>query len=308
MGKRLVMTALCVPFFLAASIAGEEKPVRPTVEAAYPGLVTGVLSSATVGELPYGVVMDLSGKQVTQQQLDAILAKAPAKLKEQLARNGLFLAQDMATPELLLRAAQEWAATEHKAIEGKPEPDIISDYLQAVVADVTVSDAEIREFYDANPDMFSGAKLGDVKETLGQYLRKTKRQEKVDRHIIALGGKYGVVVSASWLEAEAPLARDNPVDKARASGKPTMVDFGATGCTPCEMMAPILKTLEKKYPAKANILFVHVGEEQVLAARYGVGTIPLQVFFNKDGKEVYRHVGFFAQDKIEAKFAELGVK
>jgi hypothetical protein len=106
MAKRLVMMALCVPLLLAASIAAEEKPVRPTVESAYPGLVTGVLSSATVGELPYGVVMDLNGKQITQKQLDAILAKAPAKLKEQLAKNGLFLAQDMATPELLPRAAQ----------------------------------------------------------------------------------------------------------------------------------------------------------------------------------------------------------
>jgi thioredoxin 1 len=308
MANRLVMMAFCVSLLLATAFAAEEQPVRPAVEAAYPGLVTGVLSSATVGELPDGVLVDLGGKQINQQQLDAILAKAPAKLKQELARNSLFLAQDVATPELLLRAAREWAAAEQKDIEGKAEPDIISDYLQSVVAHVSVSDAEVREFYDGNKEMFGGAKLGDVKETLGQYLRKTKRQEKVDRHVAGLGGKYGVVISASWLAAQAPLARDNPVDKARASGKPTMVDFGATGCTPCEMMAPILKTLEAKYAAKANVFFVHVGENQVLAARYGVRTIPLQVFFDKEGREVSRHTGFFPQDKIEEKLAQMGVK
>ncbi len=87
-----------------------------------------------------------------------------------------------------------------------------------------------------------------------------------------------------------------------------MVDFGSTGCTPCEMMAPILKTLQGKYAGKANVVFVHVGEEQVLAARYGIRTIPLQVFFDKDGKEAYRHTGFFPQDKIEEKLGQLGAK
>jgi thioredoxin 1 len=309
MAKRLVTMALCTSLAMAAALTAEEgQAERRTVEAAYPGLLNGVLSSATVGQLPDGVLVDLGGKQITQPQLDAILARAPAKLKEQLAKNALFLAQDVATPELLLRAAREWAAAEQKDTEGKAESGIISDYLQSVAADVSVSDTEVREFYEGNKDMFSGAKLDDVKEPLRQYLRKTKRQEKVDRHIAGLGGKYGVVISASWLEAQAPLARDNPVDKARASGKPTMVDFGSTGCTPCDMMAPILKTLEAKYATKANVIFVHVGENQVLAARYGVSTIPLQVFFDKDGWEVYRHTGFFPQDKIEERLGAMGVK
>ena len=102
--------------------------------------------------------------------------------------------------------------------------------------------------------------------------------------------------------------RDNPVDKARASGKPSMVDFGRDGCRPCDMMAPILETLKKDYEGKAEILFVHVGEEQILAARYDVRSIPVQVFFDKDGKEVFRHTGFFPQDEIEKKLAKMGVK
>ena len=56
------------------------------------------------------------------------------------------------------------------------------------------------------------------------------------------------------------------------------------------------------------MLFVHVGQEQILAARYGIQTIPMQVFFDKDGKEVFRHVGFWPQEEIEKKLAEMGVQ
>ena len=110
------------------------------------------------------------------------------------------------------------------------------------------------------------------------------------------------------MKEQAALAKDNLVDKARASGLPSMVDFGASGCQPCEMMAPILETLKKKYAGKVNVEFVHVRDEQVLASRYGIQSIPVQVFFDKDGKEVFRHVGFFPQDEIEKKLAEMGVK
>jgi len=72
-------------------------------------------------------------------------------------------------------------------------------------------------------------------------------------------------------------------------------------------MTPILENLKVKYEGKLNVLFVHVRERQILGAKYGIQTIPVQVFFDKDGKEVFRHVGFFPQEEIERKLAEMGV-
>jgi thioredoxin 1 len=63
------------------------------------------------------------------------------------------------------------------------------------------------------------------------------------------------------------------------------------------MMAPILENLKAKYKGKLNVLFVHVRERQVLGAKYGIQTIPVQAFFDKDGNEVFRHVGFFPRRK-----------
>ena len=74
------------------------------------------------------------------------------------------------------------------------------------------------------------------------------------------------------------------------------------------MLAPILETLKKKYDGQANVVVVLVTQEQILAARYGIEAIPVQVFFDKDGKEVFRHLGFFPQEEIEKQMAKLGVK
>ena len=103
------------------------------------------------------------------------------------------------------------------------------------------------------------------------------------------------------------LAKDNPVDTARASGKPSLVDFGSTGCRPCDILAPILDALEEKYAGKLNVVFVHVGQEQILASRYGIQSIPMQFLYDKDGTEVFRHTGFGPQVEIEKKLAEMGV-
>ncbi|MBL7154613.1 MAG: thioredoxin, partial [Phycisphaerae bacterium] len=63
-----------------------------------------------------------------------------------------------------------------------------------------------------------------------------------------------------------------------------------------------------KYEGKVNVLFVHVKEKPILAGRYGVQTIPLQIFFDKSGKEVFRHTGFFSEEEIEKQLLKMGAK
>ena len=69
-----------------------------------------------------------------------------------------------------------------------------------------------------------------------------------------------------------------------------MVDFWATWCGPCKMLAPVIEDLGGKYDGKAVVAKVDVDQNQGLAARYGVMSIPTVVFF-KDGKEIGRKVG-----------------
>jgi thiol-disulfide isomerase/thioredoxin len=71
---------------------------------------------------------------------------------------------------------------------------------------------------------------------------------------------------------------DNPVSMARRSGKPTMVEFGTTGRAPCDMMQPTLDKLPKDYPRQLNVVLDHVGEDQILASRYGLRSILSRIF------------------------------
>lgn len=90
-------------------------------------------------------------------------------------------------------------------------------------------------------------------------------------------------------------------------GQVTMIDLGATTCIPCKMMAPILEKLTAEYQGKAAIVFVDVWLEPDMGKKFKVFMIPTQIFFNAEGQEVSRHVGFMAENDIVEQLAKLGV-
>jgi thioredoxin 1 len=63
--------------------------------------------------------------------------------------------------------------------------------------------------------------------------------------------------------------------------------------------------MRKDFPDSLNVIFVHVGKEQMLAARFSIRSIPVQVFYDANGKEVFRHTGFLAKDKVYSQLAEM---
>jgi len=283
-----------------------EAPAR--VESIYPGLASGVLAYATLDDLPAGILLKAGDVEITTDELDSEVAGAPESMREQLRKNGFFLLEQMATSKLLVQVAREHPDRTEAELPQNSEKDIIRGYFQQIVEKVEVTEAELQEFYRENKGMLGGAKLGQVRKQLHQYILHQKREQALSEHIRTLGQTIPIVVSASWVKEQAILAQDNPVDNARMSGRPSLVDFGASGCRPCDMMAPILNDIKKKYEGKLNVVFVHVRKEQILATRYGIQGIPIQIFFDRDGKEVFRHTGFFSRKEIERKLKEIGVR
>ena len=86
-----------------------------------------------------------------------------------------------------------------------------------------------------------------------------------------------------------------------------MLDLGADKCIPCKMMAPIIEELQKEYAGRASIIFIDVWKHREQAERFGIRVIPTQIFYDKDGKEVSRHMGFLDKESIVATFKKLGV-
>lgn len=88
---------------------------------------------------------------------------------------------------------------------------------------------------------------------------------------------------------------------ARTKGIPVMMEVGSVNCIPCRQMKPILDKLEKQYKDRLQVIFVDIGkdEEKKVATMYGVFVIPTQIFLDKNGKEVARHVGFYPYEEIQ---------
>jgi thioredoxin 1 len=102
-------------------------------------------------------------------------------------------------------------------------------------------------------------------------------------------------------------ARGAEITEVPVKGMVTMVDLGARACIPCKMMAPILEKLEKDYKGKAAIVFIDVWKDKAPAQRFEIRAIPTQIFFDREGKEVYRHMGFMSEKDIVAQLRKMGV-
>lgn len=134
------------------------------------------------------------------------------------------------------------------------------------------------------------------------------------RNLIVAGGVIAIVLAVAVVRAGrvSPEAKEptgmaperTPTALPRAL--PRMVDLGADKCIPCKKMAPILAELKSEYAGRAVIDFIDVWRDPKAGEPYGVRVIPTQVFFDRDGKEVWRHEGFLAKDEIISKLKELG--
>jgi len=90
----------------------------------------------------------------------------------------------------------------------------------------------------------------------------------------------------------------------------TFLEFGSKTCIPCKQMVPVLKSIEENYPKSVKVTFYDVRKPQNkdISIKYKIKTIPTQVFLDANGKEFFRHQGFFPEEKIVKLLEEQGVK
>ena len=90
----------------------------------------------------------------------------------------------------------------------------------------------------------------------------------------------------------------------------TFIELGSVRCIPCQKMQPIMKSIEEKYGEQVKVVFhdVWTPEGSPFADQYAIEVIPTQVFLDKDGKEFYRHQGFFPEEDLIEILKSKGVK
>ena len=103
---------------------------------------------------------------------------------------------------------------------------------------------------------------------------------------------------------EVILSKENFKNEVLESQIPVIVDFWATWCGPCRMIAPILEEIAKEYDGKIKVGKANVDEQMELAMEYKVEVIPT-LFYFKDGQMKAKTVGVMTKEEILNKVNEL---
>jgi len=97
---------------------------------------------------------------------------------------------------------------------------------------------------------------------------------------------------------------------APAEASVTFVELGSVNCVPCKMMQPVMKDIESKYKGQVKVIFYDVWKEEnrLYAEKYKIRAIPTQVFLDKNGREFFRHEGFYPTEEIVKVLSKQGIK
>ena len=99
--------------------------------------------------------------------------------------------------------------------------------------------------------------------------------------------------------SEVTITKDNFIEEVINSDKPVLVDFWATWCAPCRMLAPVLSEIAEEYKESVKVAKINIDDEQELAIKYGIVSIPTVMYF--EGGEIKETlIGLRAKEDFEA--------
>lgn len=98
--------------------------------------------------------------------------------------------------------------------------------------------------------------------------------------------------------AEIKLTDQNFEQEVLHADMPVLVDFWASWCGPCQMLAPVIAEIAEEYAAKVKVGKVNVDEQPNLANRYGIASIPTVMLF-KNGEVVNTSLGYRPKNDLE---------
>ena len=257
-------------------------------------------------------VAQINTRQITVAQFGREMEKVPSPYKEMLQEEPKQFLDQLVLQEVLLQEAERLGVkSDANAKPEEKESSQIQNLLKKEVIDkVKVNKEEIEILYKEHQSKMGKKKLDEVAPLLEELIRDAKGKEKVEEYITSLREKAKVEIDEKRLKDITAVGPDTNTseefNKAVKGGKPLLVDFGANNCVPCRQLRPILKDIAKEQSGKAEILIIDVYKFKSLAAEHKIQVVPTLIFFDKTGKEVYRHMGAWDKDSIVKKLAEIG--
>ncbi len=97
--------------------------------------------------------------------------------------------------------------------------------------------------------------------------------------------------------AEITVTKSNFEKEVLQSDKPVLIDFWASWCGPCRMVAPVIEEIAREYDGEIKVAKINIDEERELARKYKVVSIPTLMVI-KDGQPVNQSIGFQPKESI----------
>ena len=303
---RLIGLTVAVCAIAAASCA-ISAPAK-TIDEMYPTLATDGLRFAVPADLSDGVILESGELKIKPNDLNEQIRLAPEEFWPQMKRNLFFVLETYVGALLLQYEAEEWVA-QNPNINVKPDDEeLILKFLAYLTNDVTVSDDDVNASLEAEKKAHPDVDFEKVKDQFKKLMLDQMVADARRDYISGIGKRYVIKVDQKWLAKQHSAAMDNPIDRARKSGKPTVVSFDSETSEPSKKMKPVFEAVAKDYSNKANIVLIKIEKEPVLGSRFAIDAVPAQLFFDKDGKEAFRHMGLFTKEQIAEKLLELSNK
>ncbi len=257
----------------------------------------------------------VNGRVVTSEDFDRELGSLTPEYREIFEEEKEEFLNQLITMEILLQEAERQGLAKEKEVQEqiainkeKRKEILIQELAEKVTRDVEVSIEELRAFYEEVKAEIPEKSFEEAKAQLKTYLIQQKQNKKLGEKIEELRSTARITRNEEWLKTQRLAATDNPLDHAFRKGRPVLADFGRGVCIPCKQMKPILEELAAEYKGKASILIIEIDDYRALTRGYSIRLIPTQIFFDAQGKEVYRHEGFMSKESIKEKLKEMGVK
>jgi thioredoxin-like negative regulator of GroEL len=99
-----------------------------------------------------------------------------------------------------------------------------------------------------------------------------------------------------------------PDESVIGQGKPVLLQISSAGCIHCRLMLPTLTELADRYAEHFTVALVSLDKQPDAQQKYGVQAIPMQIFLDGQGTELFRHTGKLSKEEILDRWSQLGVE
>lgn len=126
------------------------------------------------------------------------------------------------------------------------------------------------------------------------FVFKDNLNSFASKQIQALAGSEIVLSESAMIDSTYNYSKN------KLNFQTTFLEFGAKGCSACKRMESVMTEIRAKYPTQVNVVFINImlPESQRLMKYFGIAAIPTQVLLNKEGKEYFRHTGYYSAEEL----------